>query len=288
MADTFNDRICIINLTDGAFKFFGSSRQPRPGKLLRAAGLAKIGKEIFVTDIFNSLIQVFDEDGNFIRSFGGFGEGPGKLKYPNQVFADGGKIYVADSFNRRIAVFNPEGSWDGEIGKDLFGNVMYMNRDSRGNLLAGDWEKGVFVFDRENKHIRTLAVPQASGIGVDPIDGTLYVCSAADSVIYIFDRDYNQTGVFGAPGKGDKGDFFFAPLDVEVTEDAIYVADYRNNRVAVFDKSRRILASFGGFGHGKNNLIYPDAVICDGDTLYVAEWCNDRVHKLRVRGKAKK
>jgi hypothetical protein len=58
----------------------------------------------------NSRVAKVDKDGNWLKSWGEPGDGPGQLNTPHSIAADAqGNIYVADRGNRRIQVFDGEG-----------------------------------------------------------------------------------------------------------------------------------------------------------------------------------
>src|SRR2546423_12693363 len=60
----------------------------------------------------NSRIAKVDKDGNWLKSWGEPGKGPGQLNTPHSIAADAqGNIYVADRGNRRIQVFDGDGKF---------------------------------------------------------------------------------------------------------------------------------------------------------------------------------
>ncbi|MBV8032950.1 MAG: 6-bladed beta-propeller [Betaproteobacteria bacterium] len=67
----------------------------------------------------NSRVAKVDKAGNWIKSFGEPGAGPGQLNTPHSIAADAkGNLYVADRGNRRIQVFDGEGNVLREIRID--------------------------------------------------------------------------------------------------------------------------------------------------------------------------
>lgn len=65
---------------------------------------------VYVTDTFNSRIEIFDADGNFISMFGKIGDGPADLGRPKSIAIDrDGHIWVIDAFQNRVKVFNQQG-----------------------------------------------------------------------------------------------------------------------------------------------------------------------------------
>ena len=63
-------------------------------------------------------VQVFREDGTFLRSFGSFGWEPHQLRRPMNLAVDDAnqRLYVADAVNHRLAIFSFEGELLGELG----------------------------------------------------------------------------------------------------------------------------------------------------------------------------
>ncbi|WP_221469287.1 L-dopachrome tautomerase-related protein [Cohnella nanjingensis] len=291
VTDTGNDRVYMIDLSTYSTTTFGSRRQVVNGKLLRSAGLdIDASGNLYAMDIFNSTVQVFDPSGAYLRKIGGFGSGQGQLNYPNGITLDStGRVNVVDSFNSRVTIFNNDGTspstgWSfGSYGSGngQFDNPMYMAIDTNGRYLVAEWNNNrVSIFNADKTFYGTIPVGQASGIAVNRHDGKIYVASSSKNKIYVYNPDYTYNSSFGQFGEGPG--MLFAPLDVKFDDNGfLYVADYRNDRVDVFDLNYDYITSFGTFGTGNNNLSYPDALAIRGDAIYVAEWCNDRVHKLQ-------
>ena len=60
----------------------------------------------------NSRVAKVDKDGNWLKSWGERGTGPGQFHTPHSIAVDaGGSVYVADRSNRRIQVFDGEGAF---------------------------------------------------------------------------------------------------------------------------------------------------------------------------------
>ena len=67
--------------------------------------------EIFVTDGYgNNRVVHFDARGEFVRTWGELGVGPGQFSLPHSIAADSrGRLYVADRNNARVQVFDQAG-----------------------------------------------------------------------------------------------------------------------------------------------------------------------------------
>jgi sugar lactone lactonase YvrE len=74
---------------------------------------------IYVADGFgsNNRIAKFTKDGDFLKSWGQTGTGPGQFNQIRGIASDAaGNIYVADAGNKRIQVFDGEGTFKSQIG----------------------------------------------------------------------------------------------------------------------------------------------------------------------------
>lgn len=82
-----------------------------PGEFSKPAGVAvDQDGNVYVADTWNNRIEVFDADGNFIRTFGKAGDGPGYFARPKGIAIDGdGHVWVADAVQDRVQVYTPEG-----------------------------------------------------------------------------------------------------------------------------------------------------------------------------------
>ena len=69
--------------------------------------------ELFVADGYgNSSVHRFSPSGEYIKSFGSPGSGPGQFRVPHSVRVSGdGRVYVADRENNRVQVFTTEGEF---------------------------------------------------------------------------------------------------------------------------------------------------------------------------------
>lgn len=97
---------------------------------------------VYVADMLNYRIQVFDADGKFIRSFGKHGDGPGYFAMPKDVAVDSdGHIWVTDSMQNRVHLFTQEGDllmWMGNkqgILPGTFSGLQDIFIDEKRNLV---------------------------------------------------------------------------------------------------------------------------------------------------------
>jgi DNA-binding beta-propeller fold protein YncE len=65
---------------------------------------------VYVADMLNYRVEIFDADGKFIRTFGKHGDGPGYFAMPKGIAVDGdGHIWVTDTMQNRVHLFTQDG-----------------------------------------------------------------------------------------------------------------------------------------------------------------------------------
>ncbi|HEV2134344.1 MAG TPA: peptidyl-alpha-hydroxyglycine alpha-amidating lyase family protein [Terracidiphilus sp.] len=102
----------------------GPLKHPRPplppidGEFRQVTDMAwdRAGNTYISDGYINSRIAKIDKDGNWIKSWGEPGTGPGQFNTPHSIaLDDAGNVYVADRGNGRIQVFDGNGKYLREI-----------------------------------------------------------------------------------------------------------------------------------------------------------------------------
>ena len=115
VADMNNHRISMFNTLGMTFKGSFATRGIGRGELSHPEGLAFAEAdaastgELFVADSGNDRIVVFDQDGNFLRTFGTEGEEPGQFLMPVGVAVAHGRLYVSEYYGARLQTFTMDG-----------------------------------------------------------------------------------------------------------------------------------------------------------------------------------
>ena len=178
---------------------------------------------IYISDGYvNSRVAKISKDGDWIKSWGQRGKGPGEFNTPHSIAADAkGNIYVADRFNRRIQVFDGDGNFQREIKLDVpfDEKTARMAIGNRPDLSNYKETGGTF----------TPGAPWAVCITPGP-DQVIFTSDAYPGRLYKLSLDGKVLGVLGESGKQLK-QFGWIHEIACPSENTIYVAEILNWRI---------------------------------------------------------
>ena len=215
----------------------GSSALNRPTGIV-----VDFQSNIFISDTGNDRVVKCDEKGRFVDEIGGFGSGVGEFNRPTYMVSDNGlNLYVMDAQNKRIQ----------RLDRNL-------------NFISA-------IEIQDDGDFAGLGLPE--GIALTPSGEIVVSDIEADLLIQLSGfAEYKTT--YGGFGEMEGG--LRDPLGVFVDRNGdIYVADSRNDRVAVFDQFGNFLRSLGekvlndpaGVTVGRDGAIY--VANTGGNTLIV-------------------
>jgi hypothetical protein len=191
---------------------------PEDGMFRQVTDVAwdKAGNTYVSDGYINSRIAKIDKDGNWLKSWGEPGSGPGQFDTPHSLAIDaGGSVYVADRGNRRIQVFDGDGRFLRQITIDV--PVDPDARPAIGNKPA------------QPSGSRAPGAPWAICI-TPPPHQVLYSSDGFPGRIYKLSLDGKVLGVLGKSGK-QLGQFGWIHEMACPSENELYVAEILNWRV---------------------------------------------------------
>ena len=232
--------------------------------------------EIFVSDMDNNRIVVFNEYGDFVRSFG-----HNVLSCPNGLAVDNtGRITVINRNGGKILLFTSNGEYvrticDGHSLKDPRGVAL----DSQGNLI---------VCDSGNACVRLIS-PQGNTL---KIIGEGFVampnnCVVHKDKIFVSDRDANLIKVYTGDGRflyefgryGTMVGELNGPTGLAVDKTGnLLVCSLYNHTVQIFTLDGEFVTQFGKYGQKLGQLWNPCSVsVLKSGRIVVSEFTNDRL-----------
>ena len=215
--------------------------------------------QLFVLDSGNHRIAVFDRSGKMLRKFGSKGQDDGQLMECEgiSVHPSSAQVFVTDHNNHRVSVF-----------------------DSKGQFLRSFGSEGAAL--HQFQHPTGLAFSSGTGL--------LYVCDSWNHRIVIYDSELRVLRCIGGK-KGDGDGELCEPAHIAVcqspldsTQDRVYVTDYGNDRVQVFDQDGKWLMKFGKTGRERGDFIAPIGLAIHSEQLFIVDRGNHRVQVFDLQG----
>ncbi len=155
--------------------------------------------EIYVADTGNKRIQIFDDEGQYLRTLGGLPGSAEALNEPVGVAVDeDGEVYVADLWNQRVVVFGPDG------------------------LLLRQW--AVPVWSSESTDFRPY-------LDLGP-QGEVFVSDPRHGRVLVFAQD--GTFLWSLTGSGPGTSFIF-PVGVSTKRNLLYVSETQTGKILGFN-----------------------------------------------------
>lgn len=127
VADSRNHRVQVFDLGDHSYiTTIGKGQGFEQGELENPMSIAINSKgEVVISDHGNRRIQVFSEDGEFLRSFG-----EELLGNPYHIaIDDGDRVFVCDCDNNEIKVFSNNGELERSFGRDILSQPVSITLD---------------------------------------------------------------------------------------------------------------------------------------------------------------
>ena len=266
---------------------FQSSIEHFGGDFINNRGVAVNSAHILVADTHNHRIQIFDLDGNFVRTLGSsYGSDDGQFKLPYDITVTPTHILVADSVNDRIQILDLDGNYVDKFGEYGSGNGMFISTTGIAttptHILVADWyNHRIQIFDLDGNYLSEFGSPGSGNgqfdfpAGVTTTPAHILVADRGNHRIQIFDLDGNYLNEFGSYGSGNGQ--FSLPEKVTTTPAYILVADANNNRIQVHDWDGNYISTIGSHGTGNDQFDRPSGITTNSTHMLVGDTGNHRI-----------
>jgi len=294
--------VTVMTTSGESIGSFGYGYGDATGQIAGSLGAAiDHNGRLYVSDIANGRVQVFDSNGAYLSQFGSMGTGNGQFGGTGDIAIDStGKVYVTDPANYRVQVFDSNGAYLSHFGSAGSGNGQF-NLPSD---IAVDSGGNIYVLDRDNNRVQKFdsngtylsqfggygegdgQLTSATGLALDG-NGYVYVSDSVDrGIIQKFDSNgtYLDKLVFTDPLA--KPTNLCDPTDIDRGADgAIYVADRQWHNVKVYASNGTLLRVIGSAGSGNGQFFRPCGLaLAPNGELYVVDTNNSRVQVFDAAG----
>ena len=194
---------------------------------------------VYVADVGNAKVMVYDENGKYRTSFDVDKGKPVALAVNERL----GILYVVDRQQHRVIALDKQG-------------------------------RQLFAFGSRGVGNGNFNVPLAIAIGGDD---KLYVLDSGNFRIQVFDAKGAYLFKFGAVG--DQAGFFANPKGIALDSAGhIYVTDAAFSNFQIFDQQGNVLLYVGSMGPAPGQMHLPAGIAIDEqDRIYVADQFNQRI-----------
>ena len=251
---------------------------------------------VFVSQIGHHLIKKFDNNGNFVKSWGGWGNANGKFKYALRIATDAGdNVYVTDYMNHRIQKFDNDGNFiriftaTGRAGGLSRPDSLEIDK-STGNIYSSSRNIKVVMQNQEGNYLGEINNYTVSGryrypFGLSVHDGYLYIANSYYKSFTKYPKDLagDTPAVLGVNKWSTSG----WAWDVKVSDSGVYVANYNNNQMQKFSHDGTLIKSWGNVGvcAGNSCLYHPAGLSIGPDgNVFVNDRHNHAIKKFDTDG----
>jgi uncharacterized protein (TIGR03663 family) len=258
VADSRNNRIQQFDGAGSSVQQWGSFADAAvgdaPGGTFNEPWDVAVGLDgsVYVTDTWNHRIQQFTAEGEFIRTWGYFGqaEAPEAFWGPRALAIDArGRVYVTDTGNKRVVIFEADGTYVAQFGTAGFDPGQFDEPVG----LAIDADGLVYVADTWNQRVQVFQ-PDESGTLFTPI------------------RQIDIAGWYGQ--SLDNKPF----LKVSPINNHLFVTDPEGPRVLEFDPQGEFVRGWGQMSADLNGFGIASGVAVDAQGgVWVSDASNHRL-----------
>jgi sugar lactone lactonase YvrE len=215
-------------------------------QIVKPYGVAMAQGRIYVCDTGAIAVDIIDIPAQSLSRFQP--RSFGKLSKPLGCFADesDGSLFVADADRQQVVVYGNDGSYRASFGE----------RESirpSAVFVVGD---SIFAADLNGQRVAVYARSDQRLLGFIPADTT------------------------------DPAARLFAPTNLFVTNDHVYVTDFGSFQVKIYDRNGRFVRTLGRYGSGLGQFVRPKGVAVDRNSnVYVVDAGFENVQVFDAEGK---
>ena len=238
----------------------------------------------------NHRVFLFSEGGLYSARFGGWGNSPGKFKFPGSIAADPeGNLYVTDERNQRVQKFSPDGKFILSLGQgpeNKLGDIFSVSTDKDGKVWVADPENDrIQVYNSDGTLDRSLINPGNKPENIfKPLsvfcfeNGEYLVGDRSEYLLKRFGPDGTLLHQFGK-GENFSDEFYFLTAH---PQHGIFASDFWNNRIVHLNHRLEVVSIYQPSGKRAGELGRVGGLAISGDSLAVSDYDNFRVQVFKL------
>jgi len=209
---------------------------------------------------------------------------------PYGIASSKGKIYICDTQlggleiidleQKKFDYFQPRGR--GQIFKPINCTL-----DDKGYLYIADTERNqIVIFDADLNYFNSIGNPtEFKPTDVSYFGGDIWVCNLKAKRIEVFSGT-SLTLVKSFPDAASSDpEFLFSPTNLFVTESQVYVSDFGDFRIKIFNHQGQFVKSLGSYGQAPGQFVRPKGIAVDTHNfLYVTDAGFENVQMFDEQG----
>jgi DNA-binding beta-propeller fold protein YncE len=188
-----------------------------------------------------------------------------------------GKLFVCDGGASSIDIldFNQK-KWNvlSPTGGGSLATPLSLDVDSMLNIYVGDVGKHeVLIYDSTKRFINAIKdTGEFKPTDVFVYGNELWVTNPNAHVLNVYNKKTLELKQrFGKYEQGDDG-YLYAPFNLYITADKVYVTDFGDFKIKIFDKTGKFLKAVGSYGTSIGQFVRPKGICVDNDeNLFVVD-----------------
>jgi hypothetical protein len=254
----FHDEVWVVNMYDRKVQVFdiNGNFKKKFFSVTYAIDVFIYNDEVYITR-HNDLndISVYDLNGNLQR---GWGTG---FLLANEITVYNNRVYVAVSDGNQIRVYNLNGTFITFYNVIGVGSIhAYKDRLYYGRTQPYTYAAYLGIMNLDGTPVASYNVGSGILYSIWVYNDEIFLSSSRNgSSVDVYDFNGNLKRSFGSVGSGN-GQFGSEQKYLCVYKDEIYVSDTRNHRVQVFDLQGNFKRKFGTYGSNDGQFNYPAGI----------------------------